>query len=658
MADGKNIEIKIAATGGDQAAAEVAKPAAAVAKTAEEISKATAEAEAASAELYRKMREADEAYRKSIVDGWNKSGTNPYAAPAGGGKLPEMPVSPGGTGFGGMLDQVPEKAKAATDAVREVTEETEKLVETVEEVDKKTDKLDENVEKITRLQKAQVVAQLGGQVAQLGKAFTTVADGIESFDQEGAKSLRSIGENLETAGSAVTSMAIGFAVGGPLGAGVAALGEGVKYVASEMGKAAEEAVKMEAKYDTAFDKLIDKLGKVAGEKAKVELKTWLETLDDEEAAINRQNDALERNRELIEAKATAQAKLDAAKTRNELAAIDADPTLSDAEKIKRKAAVTEAAEKKKLENEVNAQGRDVTAAAEDAQGKEAAAQRAEADAQEVKQRKEAVDKEIKELERRQKVKDAARAAIPAAAAQAGAATDAAGSYFQSPFYRESRQKQADEAQQRLQDLKNKADQNPQEAARLKALNKDVKPDLDAAAIKYQKDAEAAREAAEKAKFDAEAKRRTLEETLPVTVQTYQQERSGRSTTANAAAAAAEARAKEKADDLARKALEKKQREELEGGEGNLDSSARARGLSIRGFGNRSGNKTAQDVGKALSDGTDAAEIQKLGDLVKEGQAKNGATITAMLQKVLDQLNTNSKEVEHLKGQIRKGRDMK
>lgn len=646
MAEGRNIEIKIAATGGDQAAAEVAKPAAAVAKTAEEIAKATAEAEAASTELYRKMREADEAYRKSIVDGWNKTGTNPYAAAAGGGKLPEMPVAPGGTGFGGMLDQVPQKAQAAAESVREVTKETEKLVETVEEVDKKSDKLDENVEKITRLQKAQVIAQLGGQVSQLGAAFNTVADGIESFDKDGAKSLRSIGDNLETAGSAVTSLAIGFAVGGPLGAGVAALGEGVKYVATEMGKAAEEAVKMEAKYDTAFDRLIDKMGTVAGEKAKLELKTWLATLDDEEAAIQRQNDALARNQELIEAKAAAQAKLDAAKTRNEIAAIDADPTLSDAEKIRRKATVTEAAEKKKVEDAVNAQGRDVSTAEQDAQGKDAEAKRLAADAEAVRARKDAEDAERKQLERRAKIKAAAEAAIPAAAAQAAADQKNAEIQRRNPFGAEGRQKKADASQQQLEDLKNKAYANPEEAVRLDELNAN-KAKLEAEATKAAEAARAARESAEKAKLDAAAKRRTLEETLPTTVETYQFERQGRATSSGAAAAAAEARAKEKADrkadqdrDKAAAAADKDARDA--GRVGRDAERLLPKGVSDQFRG------AIEKASAKLQDGGTAAELAELAQLLSE----LGASTNSAVNGVQSEIAAAKAEIAQLRKKIK------
>jgi hypothetical protein len=93
-------------------------------------------------------------------------------------------------------------------------------------------------------------------------------------------------------------------------------------------------------------------------------------------------------------------------------------------------------------------------------------------------------------------------------------------------------------------------------------------------------------------------------------------------------------------------------------ETGLDTTARSRGLNMRNFGLKNGNETAANVGKALSDGTDAAEIQKLGDQVREAAGKNGEAMTSALMKVLEGLNSQAAEIEKLKGQIRKGRDLK
>lgn len=495
MAEGKNIEIRIAATGGDQAAGEIQK-----------VSDAAAATEAA---------------------------------------------SKGSTGFGGMLDGVPERVDTVTAKVEDLKKELGPVAKAAEDVGeamddsaKKADKLGENVEKIARTQKAQAVAQLGGQVAQLGSAFKSVASEVEVFDKDLANTLRNTGGNIEAIGGAVGSIAIGFAVGGPIGAGVATLAEGVKRVVLGMAEAAEESVKFAATGSAAFKNLVDKLGDVATAKEAVELKTWLDTLDAEEAAITRQNEALGRNRELIDAKAAAQAKLDAINTKNEIAAVKADPNLTDAEKITKVAEITERAEGKKLEDQVDNQGRDVVRAEEDAKAKAEEAARLAADAEDIKASKDAEAAEMEALKRRQKQRKNAEAAIPAAAAQAGAATQAAGAYIQSPFYREARQKTAAAAQEKLEDLTNKAQRNPAEEARLDALAESKQKLEQELSQSNEKAAKAADDAA-KAKLDAESKREILKETLPTVVETYQKEKAGRTNEAQAAAAAAAKRDKEK-----------------------------------------------------------------------------------------------------------------
>lgn len=201
MADGKKIPIEISATGGDQAAAEFKK------------------AETAAKELT----------------------NNPNTS----------------TGFGGMLDQLPEKAKAATDAVKELAaaeaavspantkldelrakmealkEEARAIRdigEASEEAAGKSGKLDENVERIARTQKAQAVAGFADKIADLGRGFQQAADDVEKFDRATAETLRNVGSRLSQVGNSVAVVAAAFAVGGPIGAAVASLGVFVKSV--------------------------------------------------------------------------------------------------------------------------------------------------------------------------------------------------------------------------------------------------------------------------------------------------------------------------------------------------------------------------------------------------------------------------------------------
>jgi hypothetical protein len=60
----------------------------------------------------------------------------------------------------------------------------------------------------------------------------------------------------------------------------------------------------------------------------------------------------------------------------------------------------------------------------------------------------------------------------------------------------------------------------------------------------------------------------------------------------------------------------------------------------------------QDVGAALSDGTNLAELEKLGDLVSAQQEKLGSAMTAALVKMLDRLTEDAKKIEALEARIR------
>jgi hypothetical protein len=103
-----------------------------------------------------------------------------------------------------------------------------------------------------------------------------------------------------------------------------------------------------------------------------------------------------------------------------------------------------------------------------------------------------------------------------------------------------------------------------------------------------------------------------------------------------------------AQDLARDRLE----EVADDREVGLDASARSRGLRARDIGNRNKNETLQTVGKALADGTDAGELQKLGDLVREKSKENGKAVTAFMLNILSELQTQVRDIETIKSQIK------
>ncbi len=177
MAEGKNIEIKIAATGGDQAAAEITKV-------------QTAAENAAS-----------------------------------------------NTGMGGMLDGVPERLQEITKNAEVLTESTGDIRNGIEEVRAELGPLTEQVaavggnagqsagklDKLVNLERAQVANQIANGLAQIGREVQAASQKFAESDPEFSRTLENIASGIDSASGALAGAAQGFAVGGPFGAAVGAL---------------------------------------------------------------------------------------------------------------------------------------------------------------------------------------------------------------------------------------------------------------------------------------------------------------------------------------------------------------------------------------------------------------------------------------------------
>ena len=171
MADGKNIEVKLVATGGDQAAGEVRK-----------LTTATDQAAAAT------------------------------------------------RGFGGMLDstapEVVEVEQAAAAAAPEVVElseafqeaeaRAEKLLKSLEETAAATDEIGEaseevapKVDQVITLQKIQIAQQLGQVLGQMGQQMRAIGKDFEATNPEIAGTLDGVGRSADVASAALTGMATG-----------------------------------------------------------------------------------------------------------------------------------------------------------------------------------------------------------------------------------------------------------------------------------------------------------------------------------------------------------------------------------------------------------------------------------------------------------------
>lgn len=406
---------------------------------------------------------------------------------------------------------------------------------------------------------------------------------------------------------------------------------------------------------------------------------YIASLDDENAAVTRNNDAIQRTIDLLAAKRRAQAEIDSAQAALDLAKIDADPNMSEADKIKARAKVQEGLERKRYDDRKEEAGFRVNAANNAARGATGESTRATEDAELAKKRLADQEAERAGLKGKINAADSAKGSLPGAERQVSDAQSKYNSAVRllesggggSKEELEALQKKVDQAtaerdrlstaaggasgadRERLQELQGKDGKGGAIADTKKAVE-----DLTVAAQKLA-------EAAAKARADAEA----VLERETVGVQGDQAATSRRIeamkiTSDSGAVKAVKKDAKdyldgqEKADRDASKDERRGLQGDLDGREDKLDATARSRGLNMRNYGLKNDNKTAGDVGKALSDGTDAAEIQKLGDQVKEAAGKNGAAMTAALQKVLAELSGQASEIEKLKGQIRKGRDLK
>lgn len=226
-------------------------------------------------------------------------------------------------GFGGMLDGVPEridevsesttKQAAASEKVTKIQNEyvrvlgqvEEQLTDITEAADQANDegsKLEENVDSISRAQKAQVFALLAQSVGQIGDRFREAADEVEEFDKTAADSLRRTADLTENISTAVTQLALGFAVGGPLGAGIAGVALAIGALADAWQDSEVAAIKASANTSAALMETATAARQVA-----LEARNRAEELErgEIEEAIHRQNRALEHGLKLLLAQVAA-----------------------------------------------------------------------------------------------------------------------------------------------------------------------------------------------------------------------------------------------------------------------------------------------------------------------------------------------------------------
>lgn len=454
-------------------------------------------------------------------------------------------------------------APQAAAEIERVEKATKDLDQASDAASRRTQDLDANVSKIGRAQTGQAVAQLAEKVGMIGSKMIEVAADVREFDAVMADRLENTGRAIQETTAAASTMAMGFAVGGPLGAGIAG-------IITLLGKAGEEFIKMRAAQESLTN--AEAQAVEMNERLQRALANYTRELQNNDAAdrLKEQADAasaladqLERVSELERARAQADA---AARDRQDAARIRAGEAPED----------------------VQAQRARDDAAAEKA----------------------AIDAEI----------DRARARDAAAAA------NSMGSRFEA------------------ERLENDPTATPKarEDARRKA----------------EADLEAARRADDE-RIRAEAigaeRRRGVDERAAGTVERLEAQKVERLRREALREAEKQERERERAEDEARRRREQDLTGQAESAEGRLDATARRFGTSARDKGLNTRNSTLAGIGKSLMDGTDAGELQRIGDLIAEKQRELGAGNVQALRTVLAELQKQAAEIAALKGQIKQSR---
>lgn len=443
----------------------------------------------------------------------------------------------------------------------------------------------------------------------------------------------------------------GFGAIGAVAGAVVGIGVPLAAALFRSGKEAEEAAPKIDDIKDALENFAESAEKAAYAKRADVNEAWLESLDAEEKSYERINQRLAIQIALNAKLRAIKEGGDAAEREARIAEIEADPNKSEEDKIRETAAIREeasraraAAEKQKLDDQAKLD-------AADAADKQAKAQRQAADAAAAARAVAALDAQRRAIEEQATAGKDAQGRLPGLEKElfnertSGQTLSPGGQFDAAAF--DARQKRIKELEAEVAAAKAAANRLPElDAAR---KTSDANLEQFRTASKKQKDeADAAQAEAEKAADQAQASGVFAREAAPGIDRQLNQDLRGQSARRDASLRRAAQERQRDAQDQARNRLE----EVVEEREGGLDASARKRGLGVRDAGNRRKNETLQTVGKALADGTDEGELQKLGDMIREKQKENGAAMTAALLEIISGLQEQAQQVAAIKSQVK------
>jgi len=255
---------------------------------------------------------------------------------------------------------IKDESKALVDLTDEeagVIDLRRKNAEATENLTEKTQKYKEEAKKLKAV-------AMGQGLAQAGEIFGKIADGFGQMSRE----LKDVNPELaETAGKAehvattLSSVASGAAGGFMLGGPAGALAGGITAAVIDLGKTwidtytsikrieAEAAERIE-QTNRGIRERREELARAQGE---AEASSFIDHLGAEADAYDEINAAVDRNIDLLRTKRNAELEVEDAKAGLEIAKIEGNAELSDEEKIRRKATVTEGLERKKVQAELD-----------------------------------------------------------------------------------------------------------------------------------------------------------------------------------------------------------------------------------------------------------------------------------------------------------------
>ena len=182
-----------------------------------------------------------------------------------------------------------ESAEEILEGLRAKTEElAEEFEDVTEETQETSDGLDDVTAGANRLRRAALGAALtaaASGAASLGGELLEAGENMSEFDEEAGQMLQTVGRNTQEIGRFTATVAAGFAVGGPVGAGLGAVVAGFQGVARSIAEAAEVSRRVAAGINTDWQRSADQIEETTA--ATDRYRAALQRLNDEQAEESR-----------------------------------------------------------------------------------------------------------------------------------------------------------------------------------------------------------------------------------------------------------------------------------------------------------------------------------------------------------------------------------